>query len=273
MFLFVNVTGMRLNCSLNPYSTLDIRNWPSFPSPKLRPPRSRGGPSLSWPSNGRLLTMWSRSTCPQAPSSSSPWSRCTCTSSTSRRPSSSISLLCSSCTLSFRPSLSACHRLVVQTFLRSHLRISKTSYIKMIDVWLLFGLVLPFLGFLLSIFEELVAQLHEDANMGRLKVEHQLIHHSNLKIRLTGLSPRCCLCLLHRSRRGRKDLKELATSSDCWEERFSIDFIFILSSFYARFSPWLPLPLSLSIGLSPVLLISTQAYSLTEPEKFWQSET
>ena len=46
----------------------------------------------------------------------------------------------------------------------------KTSYIKMIDVWLLFGLVLPFLGFLLSIFEELVAQLQEDADMGRTKV-------------------------------------------------------------------------------------------------------
>ena len=45
----------------------------------------------------------------------------------------------------------------------------------MIDVWLLFGLVLPFLGFLLSIFEELVAQLHEDANMGRLKVEQPTI--------------------------------------------------------------------------------------------------
>ena len=50
----------------------------------------------------------------------------------------------------------------------------KTSYIKMIDVWLLFGLVLPFLGFLLSIFEELVAQLQEDADMGRMKVELQL---------------------------------------------------------------------------------------------------
>ena len=51
---------------------------------------------------------------------------------------------------------------------------SKTSYIKMIDVWLLFGLVLPFLGFLLSIFEELVAQLQEDVDMGRMKVELQL---------------------------------------------------------------------------------------------------
>ena len=50
----------------------------------------------------------------------------------------------------------------------------KTTYIKMIDVWLLFGLVLPFLGFLLSIFEELVAQLQEDANEGRIKVELQL---------------------------------------------------------------------------------------------------
>ena len=49
----------------------------------------------------------------------------------------------------------------------------KTSYIKMIDVWLLFGLVLPFLGFLLSIFEELVAQLQEDADMGRIKVRQQ----------------------------------------------------------------------------------------------------
>ena len=44
----------------------------------------------------------------------------------------------------------------------------------MIDVWLLFGLVLPFLGFLLSIFEELVGQLQEDANEGRIKVELQL---------------------------------------------------------------------------------------------------
>ena len=43
----------------------------------------------------------------------------------------------------------------------------------MIDVWLLFGLVLPFLGFLLSIFEELVAQLQEDADMGRTKVIQQ----------------------------------------------------------------------------------------------------
>ena len=41
----------------------------------------------------------------------------------------------------------------------------------MIDVWLLFGLVLPFLGFLLSIFEELVAQLQEDVNVGKMKVE------------------------------------------------------------------------------------------------------
>ena len=49
----------------------------------------------------------------------------------------------------------------------------KTSYIKMIDVWLLFGLVLPFLGFLLSIFEELVAQLQEDADMGRTKVRQE----------------------------------------------------------------------------------------------------
>ena len=112
-------------------------------------------------------------------------------------------------------------------------QLPKTSYIKMIDVWLLFGLVLPFLGFLLSIFEELVAQLQEDANMGRLKVEQQIFHHSNLKIRLTGLSPRCCLCLLHRSRRVRRDLKELATFSDCWEERFSIPLP--LSSSYLRF--------------------------------------
>ena len=50
---------------------------------------------------------------------------------------------------------------------------SKTTYIKMIDVWLLFGLLLPFLGFLLSIFEQLVAaQLQED--LGRMKVEQQL---------------------------------------------------------------------------------------------------
>ena len=41
----------------------------------------------------------------------------------------------------------------------------------MIDVWLLFGLVLPFLDFLLSIFEELVAQLEEDVNVGKMKVE------------------------------------------------------------------------------------------------------
>ena len=32
----------------------------------------------------------------------------------------------------------------------------------MIDIWLLFGLVLPFVGFLLSIFEELVVQQQED---------------------------------------------------------------------------------------------------------------
>ena len=45
----------------------------------------------------------------------------------------------------------------------------------MIDVWLLFGLLLPFLGFLLSIFEQLVAaQLQEDAVLGRMKVEQQL---------------------------------------------------------------------------------------------------
>ena len=50
----------------------------------------------------------------------------------------------------------------------------KTTYIKMIDVWLLFGLVLPFLGFLISIFEELVAQLQEDADMGRMKVEFHI---------------------------------------------------------------------------------------------------
>ena len=43
----------------------------------------------------------------------------------------------------------------------------------MIDVWLLFGLVLPFLGFLLLIFEELVAQLQEDADMGRNKVRQE----------------------------------------------------------------------------------------------------
>ena len=41
----------------------------------------------------------------------------------------------------------------------------------MIDVWLLFGLVLPFVGFLLSIFEELVAQLQEEADMGKIKVQ------------------------------------------------------------------------------------------------------
>ena len=41
----------------------------------------------------------------------------------------------------------------------------------MIDVWLLFGLVLPFVGFLLSIFEELVAQLQEEADMGKMKVQ------------------------------------------------------------------------------------------------------
>ena len=70
----------------------------------------------------------------------------------------------------------------------------KTTYIKMIDVWLLFGLVLPFLGFLLSIFEELVAQLQEDANMGRMKVNYNhlfKVPHSNFTIRLRGLSPRC----------------------------------------------------------------------------------
>ena len=49
----------------------------------------------------------------------------------------------------------------------------------MIDVWLLFGLVLPFLGFLLSIFEELVAQLQEDADMGRMKVELQLFRYGS----------------------------------------------------------------------------------------------
>ena len=49
----------------------------------------------------------------------------------------------------------------------------KTSYVKMIDVWLLFGLILPFLGFILSIFEELVAQAQEDADTGRVKVELQ----------------------------------------------------------------------------------------------------
>ena len=43
----------------------------------------------------------------------------------------------------------------------------------MIDVWLLFGLILPFLGFILSIFEELVAQAQEDADTGRVKVELQ----------------------------------------------------------------------------------------------------
>ena len=32
----------------------------------------------------------------------------------------------------------------------------------MIDIWLLFGLVLPFIGFLLCIFEELVVQKLED---------------------------------------------------------------------------------------------------------------
>ena len=41
----------------------------------------------------------------------------------------------------------------------------------MIDVWLLFGLVLPFVGFLISIFEELVAQLQEEAVMGKMKVQ------------------------------------------------------------------------------------------------------
>ena len=43
----------------------------------------------------------------------------------------------------------------------------------MIDVWLLFGLILPFLGFILSIFEELVAQAQEDADTGRVKVKLQ----------------------------------------------------------------------------------------------------
>ena len=48
---------------------------------------------------------------------------------------------------------------------------SKTTYIKMIDVWLLFGLVFPFLGFLVSIFEEIVAQVQEDTDIpGRMKV-------------------------------------------------------------------------------------------------------
>ena len=37
------------------------------------------------------------------------------------------------------------------------------------------GLLLPFLGFLLSIFEQLVAaQLQEGAVLGRMKVEQQL---------------------------------------------------------------------------------------------------
>merc|ERR1711963_946996 len=40
----------------------------------------------------------------------------------------------------------------------------KTSYIKMIDIWLLFGLVLPFFAFTLSILEELVVQKMEDDN-------------------------------------------------------------------------------------------------------------
>ena len=56
--------------------------------------------------------------------------------------------------------------------------VPKTSYIKMIDVWLLFGLVLPFLGFLISIFEELVAQLQEDADMGRTKVRQEFCSDS-----------------------------------------------------------------------------------------------
>ena len=40
----------------------------------------------------------------------------------------------------------------------------QTSYIKMIDIWLLFGLVLPFFAFTLSILEELVVQKMEDDN-------------------------------------------------------------------------------------------------------------
>ena len=32
----------------------------------------------------------------------------------------------------------------------------QTSYIKLMDVWLLFGLVLPFVAFLLTIMEELL---------------------------------------------------------------------------------------------------------------------
>ena len=57
--------------------------------------------------------------------------------------------------------------------LKTDCRNWKTSYVKMIDVWLLFGLILPFLGFILSIFEELVAQAQEDADTGRVKVELQ----------------------------------------------------------------------------------------------------
>ena len=38
----------------------------------------------------------------------------------------------------------------------------QTAYIKMMDIWLLFGLVLPFLGFVLTIAEEIVQDMEED---------------------------------------------------------------------------------------------------------------
>ena len=44
----------------------------------------------------------------------------------------------------------------------------QTAYIKMMDIWLLFGLVLPFLGFVLTIVEEIVQDMEDDREITKV---------------------------------------------------------------------------------------------------------
>ena len=44
----------------------------------------------------------------------------------------------------------------------------QTAYIKMMDIWLLFGLVLPFLGFVLTIVEEIVQVMEDDREITKV---------------------------------------------------------------------------------------------------------
>jgi len=66
----------------------------------------------------------------------------------------------------------------------------KTSYIKMIDIWLLFGLVLPFFAFTLSILEELVVQKMEDDNEKLSQGDQQSSHNQDRRISKISPLPR-----------------------------------------------------------------------------------